>query len=1122
MAFTACQNDEGVKNSVNGEEGIVNFTVNAPELATRVTDGDGQYGFDSAYGAIDYADNSYSFLQSEYDIRWQMEIYEANALDAEPIYTERLVHSTDYAPYTSFTGIRLVPGREYQFVIFADFVEQGSLEDFRYNTADLKNITADSELNAMDETYDAYFVSKTFKVEAGTVNDFEATLTRPFGKIRVLTTDADFVANYAVPAKGQVTFYNHPIYKSFNAVTGLVDTELTNEEEFVEYAIDAAYYAGTTFKGAPATTLFATYVLGKDAQETVNFRMDTFEEDGNLIKSNDFSTEIPYQRNHLTTIVGTLLTNEANVFIEIDDNFDVEHVEEGEWDNPEAEIAYVREGVQVAGDVYDYETNLFNIRLLSDNGAQALPVGKFDYTTETIMVQNGYGFQLFGGNVENIEKGTLVIEEAGSGYALKLDIYATIDGVTENYIYEWAGELKAPRTPLAEPVVTYEFDEEATHITFSWEAVEGAKSYTVEYNGEEQTVEGTAATFEFTYTAQPGQLVVNQTAYVTANPEFTWSNTESKATVNVEYEIPIVYTEVPVKLAYVDGTEVAFYAEGLNIWVPKYPTLEDAWYQAEGETPKVFSGSATLEETTGSAAGVVISDPVIATKFVYTGAMNPYVLTEANVNWTDGANTVAVEFANAAGDAITIHTALEAGEFTVEPSYVAVAGAAVPVNTLKGVTMNVMLDNGVYTVFFNIEAANNTVLMQYVGAIDFTKPYTPDFKLTTCTAGENTINFTGDVEFEIEGTSLESGEVVVTKYVVAGTDFVAEGAKVTAVATVTEENGVYDARYVVTTDMVITTQVKNLQYVGEFKPYEAPAEPVYEALTTLSDNEYYHPNKYGYQWHFVSETGYYGDFFINNGKNTSELVEGEYAWHSMYADMNTPGFTVTMRDANKALVTVTSASLKVEGNVVYLTVNEIYFKGEIATVEPEPEPDQPTYEELNLTATYETLVGSVKAYHAEPYWISGDTWMEGNPLTGIKQEGTIESTETNGNVTTFKFTDEVNFKKVTVTYTDETAPSFDPWTFGASLNTGTRILTLTDAAGNIVTAKLNGKYGLSAGTYYINDTTGVLYATDITVNGTAATTVSGTITLANNTYKISLDMTVDGVKYSGTSTNSAL
>lgn len=1380
MVFTACQNDEGVKNPTLADEGIVNLSVGVPELATRALDGDNQFGADSAYGAIDYA-NYTKFLEEDYDVRFQMAVYEAGAAeDAEPIYTA--TNYVDFASTTNFNDLRFVPGREYQFVIFADFVEQGTQVDFRYNTADLRNITTvgNSKLNAMDETFDAYFFNETIKVEAGKVNELQATLKRPFGKIRVLTTDLEWVENYAVPAEGTVTFYNHAIYKSFNALTGEVSTEATNDEESLTYAINQEYYGATKYEGKNAATLFATYILGNEWQEAVNFRLDTFEEDGSLIKSLDFNTEIPYQRNHLTTLVGNLLTNEADLFVRIDDNFDAETFVKGDFDNLESGLGYVREGVLEAYDVYRYETNLFDFLLLSDEGGNVLPVGEFPFGKESIMIQNGYAFGIDG---IDVEKGTLTIEKrntraAGDSYYVVFDIYATINGVTENYILTWNGELKAPRTPLAEPVVTYEVDEvEALYITFSWEAVEGAKNYTVEWNGEKQTVEGTSVTFDF------AGVDTKATAYVTANPEFTWSNTASTGSVLVDWKAPITYTEVEVFLQYIDSTEVAFYTEGLTIYFKEYPSFDGAWYQATGELPKVFSADATVEETAGNAAKVVITDPAIATKFIYNGALGkPYVLTAADVKWTDGANTVAVAFSNEAGDAITIHTSvpLTEGRYEITPSYVAIGGDTAP--KIEKTEMNVLLDNGEYTVFFTVHSVLNDILMVYTGAIDFTKPYTPEYKLTSYEARENTIYFEGEgVKYEIEATSLESGDVVV-KYIAIENNSMEITA---ATAVVKEENGEYDARYTLPLDYTNPFTGKDtfdLQYVGPFKPYEAPvepakpvefeatyealtqgayiftgvgyeftiyvekletteyvsgstgdawaygpfeagqpianfktgdkltvennvvtleftaapmgeeyrykmtcdmnpavqepeditvqlafenglyvggnykidyyqgaatvhvqnvaapgnmisnvtvyddadelvfefvdtfnnanvtaiytknvvapatdievyltlengmyyglyetttyaisvedgiaqaqyadgnkavykyemsenttflvfkfvddvnnvnvtalyqktdgpAEPVYDNLTTLRDNELYSSNKYGYQWHFISEAGFYGDFYVANGKNTSELVEGEYAWNARYADgAGTPGFTVSMRDANKAIVEVTSASLKVEGKVVYLTVNENYFKGEIAAVnpepEPEPEPDQPTYEELNLTATYETLIGSVKAYHAEPYWINGDTWMEGNPLTGIKQEGKLDSTETNGNVTTFKFTDEVNKKKVTVTYTEKsTEPeqtvvenikaTYKNGTFGKmSVN----FADANNADNNFDCTFTYSNYTPN-GTYTIGENAAV-------ENGTGTIVV----TVNDPNYSFNIDATVNGVVYKGTVT----
>ena len=1374
MVFTACQNDEGVKNPTLADEGIVNLSVGVPELATRALDGDNYSGADSAYGAIDYADYT-SFLENEYDVRFQLAVYEAGAAeDAEPIWTD--VKYVDFASTTNFNDLRFVPGREYQFVIFADFVKQGTQEDFRYNTADLRNITAFEALNAMDETYDAYFFNQTLKVEAGKVNELEAVLKRPFGKVRVLTTDLEWVENYAVPAEGTVTFYNHAIYKSFNALTGEVATEATNAEETISYDINRDYYAATMYEGNEAFTLFATYVLATDAQEALNFRLDSFEADGSLIKSLDFNTEIPYQRNHLTTLVGNLLTNEADVFVRIDDNFDAEEFVKGDFENLETGLGYIREGVLEAYNVYRYETNLFDFLLLSDEGGNVLPEGEFPFGKESIMIQNGYAFGIDG---IDVEKGTLTIEKrntraAGDSYYVVFDIYATINGKTENYILTWTGELKAARTQLAEPVVTYEVDEvDYLYITFSWDAVEGAKNYTVEWNGEKQTVESTSATFDFS-----GENT-HATAYVTANPEFTWSYTAATGSVTVDWKKPIVYTEIPVKLAYHDGEAVQFYTEGVKINLNKYPSLEEAVLILNGEF-KTFSAEATIEIPTGSAAGVVITEPALAVKFIYTGAIDPIVLTAANVAW-DGAGDVSIAFSNEAGDAVTIHTSvpLAEGEYTeITPTYVVVNGDVVPATAITGVTMNVLLNNGVYTVFFNIESSINDVLMQYVGKIDFEKPYAPQYVLTSYTANAETIYFESEnAKFEIEATSLESGDVVVKKIILDGSkDYAAAGQVVAATAVVTEENGVYDARYTVTVNLpIVGEKTFDLQYVGTFVPYSAPvepekpiefeatyevkgtayfftgvnynfsiivnnlatteyisgetedawaydwtkgqpmnnfrtgdfltvennvvtleftanlygedlrykmtcdmnpavqepenitvqlalenglyvggnykidyykgeavvyvqnvaapanmisnvtvyddadelvfefvdeynnanvtaiytknvvapatdievyltlengiyyglyetttyaisvedgiaqaqfadgskanfiyemsenttflvftfadtvnnvnvtalyqktntpAEPVYDNLTTLRDNELYFPSKYGYQWHFISEAGFYGDFYVANGKNTSELVEGEYTWNANYADgAGTPGFTVSMRDANKAIVTVTSASLKVEGKVVYLTVNENYFKGEIATVEPEqPGTDEPVDEWIDYKETAELgKVGSFTVYKSATYQLAGGDWQE---IGNISNAGKYETEETaTGYI--FTFDDETNKRHVTITYS--TVVDLLDWAFSASLDRGTGIVTLTGEDGTVVTAKLQGQYGLSGGTYYFNNP-GILNASDATLNGVAAE-ADGTITLNNNTYTITLNMTINGAKYTGTSKN---
>lgn len=91
------------------------------------------------------------------------------------------------------------------------------------------------------------------------------------------------------------------------------------------------------------------------------------------------------------------------------------------------------------------------------------------------------------------------------------------------------------------------------------------------------------------------------------------------------------------------------------------------------------------------------------------------------------------------------------------------------------------------------------------------------------------------------------------------------------------------------------------------------------------------------------------------------------------------------------------------------------------------------------------------------------------------------------------------------------------WGFTAALNGD--ILTLTGGDGTVITAKLQSSWGgVSAATYFFNDPDGVFKASDATFNGESVE-ADGTITINYNNYDVTLDMTINGVNYIGTSTN---
>lgn len=348
LCFVACQND-AVESVNNSDLANVVLTIDAPELGVTRADGDTledgtlKNGKNSAFGAIDFLSDA---DWANYDLRYILEVYKAgDEGTGEPIYRERLVNCLDkYAP-TTF-DLRLVPNRTYKFVVFADFVAEGSAEaedklaiaDLYYNTADLRNISAittEPTWNAMNEIRDAYFISKDIEVTTGLQETL--TLTRPFAKLRVITTDIDYINGYSTPGYVEVTYNDEPIYKSFNAVNGLLNKsdEMKNSELTYGFEVNKNIpYTEGYDELASHQTLFADYLLAVEGEQTaVNFEMKVYEsKGGNLIHAQDFSTQIPIQRNYLTTIIGDLLTTQANITIKIDDNFI------DEWVNPTMKV----------------------------------------------------------------------------------------------------------------------------------------------------------------------------------------------------------------------------------------------------------------------------------------------------------------------------------------------------------------------------------------------------------------------------------------------------------------------------------------------------------------------------------------------------------------------------------------------------------------------------------------------------------------------------------------------------------------------------------------------------------------------------------------------------------------
>ena len=312
LGMVSCQNDFDGANV--GNQGEVDFTLNVavPELTTRAA------GSSSAASGLDNIN-----LDSDYDVRYLLEVYDANGELAK----ERFTNYEDKAATTSF-NLRLIPGRKYTFVVWADFVRQqarveGTNYDLHYvttNAEGLKNVTVnDATWNVIDESRDAY-TGKHTEDEFKSSSSITINLTRPFAKLRVVTTDIKELG--PLMPKTATVNYTSKLYTSFNAYTATAgDLTAITDTKVVDFATDTYGDEANPKTGKGEMTLFADYFFGAE-DDKVLFTMDVVDSSNQTIPTIVFNTNIPVQRNYLTTVKGPILTDSNNITVTIDDVFD--------------------------------------------------------------------------------------------------------------------------------------------------------------------------------------------------------------------------------------------------------------------------------------------------------------------------------------------------------------------------------------------------------------------------------------------------------------------------------------------------------------------------------------------------------------------------------------------------------------------------------------------------------------------------------------------------------------------------------------------------------------------------------------------------------------------------------
>lgn len=316
VTMISCQRETIDSGALTGE---VEFTVTAGIPGGISTYADPVAAFSHNGGAVNVD-------PTEYDLRYILEVYTKDQTPVR-VYRKTVIVPDNFTTTDVTITARLV-AKKYDFVFWADFVENGSAENtdgLYYNTDPLTQVSYKNNVTLATlatEAIDAYCHVK--EVDLSTNQNISGIkLHRPFGKIRLLATDriSDGAVQSEYPAQAEVDFKGAKVPASFNVLTGLAieGSTLTIENITGTSILEDASVAGTEYPGSYLLGYY--YIFAADGSTSYAMDVTTYDQDGTKMGVRNLS-QIPVQKNKLTTVIGNFYTNEGTLQIIVEDPFE--------------------------------------------------------------------------------------------------------------------------------------------------------------------------------------------------------------------------------------------------------------------------------------------------------------------------------------------------------------------------------------------------------------------------------------------------------------------------------------------------------------------------------------------------------------------------------------------------------------------------------------------------------------------------------------------------------------------------------------------------------------------------------------------------------------------------------
>lgn len=257
-----------------------------------------------------------------YHLRYILEIWTSG--DKPELY-KRIVKEADADKTTSF-DVTLLSGRTFDFLLWADYAEDGGNEDMHYTTVNgLKEVSRSEKTYITDEqhdyelaaTRDAFSAHKQVTADAP-INE-TITLTRAVAQLNIFTTDYEQVEESFRPAYTGLTITTAA---DFNVLTGTSFGSATSDLR--SYVAVKTEKEGTTPDKNKVFTGY--YFTSSEGKNVVDMDVHFYRADNSEVVTYNM-TNIPLQQNYRTNVTGALLTQTGTLHVETEAAFAGDDIE---------------------------------------------------------------------------------------------------------------------------------------------------------------------------------------------------------------------------------------------------------------------------------------------------------------------------------------------------------------------------------------------------------------------------------------------------------------------------------------------------------------------------------------------------------------------------------------------------------------------------------------------------------------------------------------------------------------------------------------------------------------------------------------------------------------------------